>query len=316
MHRPDVLRLFATQEWVAGSDQLRQLGVSRFALGRARRAGVVTMLCPSVVAVTSAELTFRAKARAALLACGDNAFLSGPTSAHLHGIRGMPTSRIEVTTRDAYERDTPDFVTLKRTNWLDLDRDVQDLDGLRVATPLRTLFSLAWSFNDHRFRRVAEDAWHLGLVHPTDAGRYLEAIRRSGKNGVSRMERWLDHVADQRRPAASNLEREVLDVVARLGLPVPERQHPLTLRTGETVHLDIAWPDLRLALEPGHTWWHGGDLAQRRDAGRDQGCAELGWAVHRFDEVQVADVALADRVRTIYQARRRLIEKNEFTPPA
>ena len=43
------------------------------------------------------------------------------------------------------------------------------------------------------------------------------------------------------------------------GLPEPIRQHPLLLLTGELIHLDIAWPEVRLAVEPGHSWWHGGD---------------------------------------------------------
>ena len=57
-------------------------------------------------------------------------------------------------------------------------------------------------------------------------------------------------------------------MIERVGLPTPVRQLPLTLPSGEIIHLDLAWPDVRLAVEPGHSWWHGGDLRQRADQAR------------------------------------------------
>ena len=44
-------------------------------------------------------------------------------------------------------------------------------DGLRLASPLRTLFTLAIDFNAYRFDRAAEDLWHLRLVTPDEAAR-------------------------------------------------------------------------------------------------------------------------------------------------
>ena len=86
----------------------------------------------------------------------------------------------------------PAWGRLSRTSWIEEPRDVKLRDdGLRVATPLRMLFRLARTFNDHRFERAAEDAWHRGLVTPQAAAEYLDAIRRSGKAGVLRFEGWL-----------------------------------------------------------------------------------------------------------------------------
>jgi hypothetical protein len=68
-------------------------------------------------------------------------------------------------------------------------------DGLRLATPLRTLFGLAEQFNQHRFERAAEDVWHKGLVTPDQAADYLATIRRSGRTGVIRMETWLERIS-------------------------------------------------------------------------------------------------------------------------
>ncbi len=124
-------------------------------------------------------------------------------------------------------------------------------DGLRVASPLRMLFGLAEQFNQHRFGRAAEDAWQLGLITPDTAGEYLAAIRRSGRTGVIRLEAWLEKMSFVKQPHTAGLELDFVEMIERVGLPTPVRQHPLRLANGEDIHLDLAWPAARLAIEPG-----------------------------------------------------------------
>jgi hypothetical protein len=146
------------------------------------------------------------------------------------------------------------------------------------------LFGLAADLPPFRFARAAEDAWHLGLVTPADARSYLEHHRCRGKDGVHVLEWWLERVADHGRPAQSGLEQDVIAALDRLGLPPVVRQHPLQLTNGETIHLDLAWPEIRLAVEPGSSWFHGGDAGQARDHDRDLACNEVGWVIIRLDE--------------------------------
>ncbi len=77
---------------------------------------------------------------------------------------------------------------------------------------------------------------------------------------MTRFESWLEKTSVRKRPSHTGLELDFVDMIDRVGLPTPKRQHPLRLATGELIHLDLAWPDARLAVEPGHSWWHGGDL--------------------------------------------------------
>jgi hypothetical protein len=175
---------------------------------------------------------------------------------------------------------------------------------LAVAAPLRMLFSLAASFNQYRFERAAEDAWHLGLVSPRTAAGYLELHRCRGKDGVRRMEIWLERALPRERPSQSGLEMDLLDAVHQVGLPTPVRQYPLALIDGEVIHIDIAWPLIRLGLEPGGMWWHGGDEKQRQDQARDVGCGEVGWQILRFDDRLKSDPMRAARqVERVYRAR-------------
>ena len=103
--------------------------------------------------------------------------------------------------------------------------------------------------------------------------------------------RGCERVEASRRPSQSGFELDVLDAIRQAGLPEPARQYELTLPSGEVIHVDLAWPDVRLGVEPGHSWWHGGDLGQRRDQARDRACDAIGWRIVRYDEEDRKDLA-------------------------
>ncbi len=248
---------------------------------------------------------------AAQMITAPDGIISGWSGGLLVGLRSMPTTTIHVTVANDYRRDTPPWIDLHRTTWW--DADTQPIDSFVVASPMRILFGLAQAFNQHRFERAAEDAWHLGLITPSDAADYLERHRCRGKDGVAMIVQWLDRCEGQTRPAQSNLERALLEEFERIGLPRPARQHPLALASGETIHLDIAWPAIRLAVEPGASWFHGGDAGQRRDQARDRACAEVGWLIIRFDETMRDDVRAAATQVTRVHAR-RCADRRRSTP--
>jgi hypothetical protein len=310
-----IFQLFGSQHNVAAVSQLVDLGLSRSTILRARQNGVLTAAAPRVVRLAGATETFESRGMALLLSTSPKTFLSGPTAAALRGLRGMPRSTVELTLPERERpRRRPRWARLVYASWIDPDVDFEVRgDGLRVARPLRMLFGLAGQFNQHRFERAAEDAWHLGLVTPTEAAEYLETIRRSGRGGVTRFETWLRKTECQARPSATGLELDFVDIIRRAGLPEPERQHPLTLRNGVTIHIDLAWPDVQLGVEPGHSWWHGGDLRQRGDQARIRDCSELGWLIIPYDEHATAerDSTIAQIVR-IYRERVRTFLPREL----
>ena len=112
----------------------------------------------------------------------------------------------------------------------------------------------------------------------------------------------------------SALETDLLDAIERLGLPTPARQHPLQLPSGREIRIDLAFPEVALGVEPGGSWWHGGNVRMRQDYARDLECAAIGWQIIRFDEEQMKDASwCADQVRNAYRARSRT---REYRPPA
>lgn len=301
-----MVALLAAQFWVAGSDQLSLLGLSRSTMDRARRRGVLKAVLPGVVQLAGTEETFHSQAMALQLHAGPASYLSGTTAAALYGLREMPRRMIHVTTYQNHRPTMPSWGRLHRTSWVDTYDTALKCSVLRVPQPLPMLFALAGQFNQHRFERAAEDAWHLGLVTPTDADKFLQAIRRSGRGGVARFDHWLQKTEGRQRPSQSGFELDARDAICRAGLPEPQRQHPLLLQTGELIHLDLAWPGVRLAVEPGHSWWHGGDLRARSDAARDRACDIVGWRVVRYDEESRRDLdAVGRELAQIYATRAR-----------
>ena len=173
------------------------------------------VLLPGVFRFASSPESFLMRAMAAQHATAPVGYLNGWTAARLAGLRRRPTSPIHVTVPTGTNRSLAPWIDCHRSRWYaDDDRVVRD-DGLTVATPMRMLFALAAAFNQYRFERAAEDAWHLGLIAPAEAAEYLEAHRCRGKDGVATMERWLEHALGRTRPTQSELERVLIEALRR-----------------------------------------------------------------------------------------------------
>jgi very-short-patch-repair endonuclease len=315
----DNLELAARQFGTITRGQLLEQGTSTSAIGRARRRGLIIELTPGVFRFASSPETFAMRCMAAQHATFPVGYLSAWTAARWYGLRKMPSLPIHVTVPTSTNRALPAWIDCHRSRWYDESDRLVRPDGLVVAQPMRMLFALAAAFNQFRFERAAEDAWHLGLITPTDARVYLEQHRCRGKDGVSTMERWLERSTPERRPTQSHLERVFLEALGRRALPEPRTQYPLELLSGETIHLDFAWPDIRLAVEPGSSWWHGGDDGQRRDQERDRACNELGWMTLRFDESLRDDPdRAAEQVARIHRRRSEdlaNVRRSAHSPP-
>ncbi len=176
---------------------------------------------------------------------------------------------------------------------------------LAVATPERMLFALAADFDQDRFDDSADEAWNLRLTSPASMAVYLERHRCRGKDGVTSVERWLERALARERPAQSFLERDLLRALDDAGLPEPVRQFRLDLPdVGHFIHIDIAWPDIRLGIEPGHSRFHEGESAHERDTLRDLSCRQQGWEIQRLTQGIRADLpGLARRLRLVHQRR-------------
>lgn len=243
------------------------------------------------------------------LYAGDSGFVSGMSAARQLGVSCVPIEYYEVMISDRKDPHLPAWATSTRTAWR-IDDDRRELaNGVNVASPLRALFRCGATCSDVRFEKIAEQMWHRRLITPSEAHSYLELVRRQGRHGVLRFERWLEQAIERPRPSQSTLEVDLAAALEAIGAPSPLRQFPLTLSNGELIHLDLAWPNAKLGLEPGATFWHSGDEKIRSDHSRDRACDEIGWRILRFDEVELRNVmACAQQSLKIYRARACLQE--------
>jgi hypothetical protein len=301
---PRALNLFHRQFGVASLSQLIALEIPRRSVARAVERRTLVRLLPGLYRIAGQPMAFETRAMAAQLHFGPSAFLDGTTAGALQLLRSMPRSLIQITVPGRTTRGTPPWIRSSTTTLM-IDGDVVSRHGFRIAHPRRMLLTLAAQFNRYRFERAAEDAWHLGLVSPADMADYVEQVRRSGLSGIATVDQWLATALPRTEPSHSGLELDTIEAIRLASLPEPERQYPLLLRSGELVHLDFAWPEVRLAVEPGHTWWHGGNARMSADYARDRACGEVGWQVMRFDEAMRDDlVAGGQQIKNTYEQRR------------
>lgn len=312
MHRADVLRLFNGQFGVARVQQLLELGIAWSTITRAQARGVFEGVLPGVIRLPGAPTTFEQMVMAALLQAAPDGYASGLTAARIRGIPGLARMPIHITVprrppgqrSHSHQRTPlPSWVDRSESNWHDQDL-VELIGAFRVERADSMLFTIAAELDAFPFERIAEKAWHLKIVDPATMRVYIDTYRRRGRAGVRRVEEWLDNVGPRTRAIQSNFETDMLHAVRRAGLPEPRKQHFVMLPGGIPRHLDLAWPDIKLAVEPGHTVWHDGELAVARDAEVDHLCGQIGWYVMRFTEAARGNLAaVASAIRIIHRAR-------------
>lgn len=303
---PAVLHLVGRQHGLATRRQLLEHLSSR-QLRRAVNLGLFVHELPTVKRLAGMPTTPDLRVMALSLYAGTSGFVGGYTAAREHGITCVPKQTFEVMINEVRAPELPSWATVTRTSWR-LAMDRRELaDGRVISSPLRTLLRCGALCSDVRFEKIAEQMWHRDLITPAEAATYLRDVRRSGRSGVARFERWLEQAIERPRPSQSGLEVDLVDALRAVNLPTPTRQFALLLGNGETIHLDVSWPKIRLGVEPGANWWHGGNSGSRRDHQRDRACDEISWRILRFDEVELRDVrACARQVATIYRERSRL----------
>lgn len=160
--------------------------------------------------------------------------------------------------------------------------DVRLVDALPVTTEARTLFDLAAVTTRQRYERVLEDA-HVRRLCRLEAVRsvYL-SLRRRGKPGMKMLGQALETRGPGYVPPESELERRLLKVLERGGLPLPERQYALPWRGESEARVDLAYPKHKVLVEADGRRWHSRMDQMAADRQRDREALSNGWRLYRF----------------------------------
>ncbi|GGM46789.1 hypothetical protein GCM10012275_17320 [Longimycelium tulufanense] len=250
------------------------------------RIGRLRELWPGTYVPPDRVLDPITRASAALLHLGEDAVLSGPTAALAHGCTAADSQEVHVT--------VPHLRSRRRRNGLHVHQgdvcedDVVELDGLRVFVLDRVIAELLCRHREEIAFMCLDQA--LGSLPPAYREQFRGEVnrriqRRIDRRGVVRAEFLLDLGTGRTESPPESL---LLLAAVKAGLPMPIPQYEIFDLDGHVRYrLDLAWPQLRIALEYDGVVAHE-DRAQA-DLLRDHRLAALGWVTIRARAEDITD---------------------------
>jgi hypothetical protein len=258
------------QHGVVSIEQLKELGYSTSAVGRAAASGHLHSIDRSVYAVGHTRLSELGRCFAAVFACGPGAVLSHHSAAWLHGLARWSPEPFHVTGPIARRPRLP--VRIHRARRLE-EADRMLIEAVPVTAVSRTLLDLAAAVKFEQLERLVEKAEEREVFDLRQV-EYLLA-RTLGHHGHGRLRRAISLY----KPSSftrSGLEKRWLELVLAAGLPQP--------RTNFVEHgfeLDCYWPEFRFAVELDVFETHGSRAAFERDRQRQEDLLLVGIAMTR-----------------------------------
>jgi len=255
--RPDaaVAELASQQRGLIRREQALSSGMTARMIQRRLSDGLWRPVHHGVYALTGAPNDRAQDLRAALLHAGPESALSMHTAGRCHGCEeALELPQIFLNVSDARGRSPLGVVWHRQIDMI--AGDVTEIDGLPVTTIERTAMDLAAIISITRLRRLIESMIVHRGYEPWQFGEVLARVRRSGKPGVSAMERVLDDVGPGTSLPHSELERLLDRVIGLAGLPAPIHEHPLPGARDRPGFVDRCWPEVRLIVEGDGRRWH------------------------------------------------------------
>jgi very-short-patch-repair endonuclease len=213
------------------------------------------------------------------------AIVSHQSAAYLHGLARpghiKPTVSVPRNT-------TKDLAGVRVHQTTDIgDDQVQVINGLAVTCPERTLIDLAAVYTDKALGRILDHGLAAKIVDYRRLTDLFAAIGRRGKPGTARLRRLIDARGVSFIPADTELERRLLDVLLRAGLPHPELQFKAPWLKAVNGRVDMAYVEARLIIEGDSRRWHQLVEAFETDRLRDNAAQLAGWRVLRFTWLEI-----------------------------
>jgi hypothetical protein len=281
-----LLPVFARQHWLAHLADVIAVGGSADIVSNRLRAGRWTEADRGVYRLAGPPVTWESRTLAPLLSVGPPAAASHLTAAALHGIPGFGEGVPEISVpRTADVRRG----RLRVHTSTDLDRcDVVMRRGVPTTDIDRTLLDLARFVGARRLHRSIEWCRRNELTDWPSLISTLARHARRGRPGIRKLRAVILAHADRVEITDSDFELLVLAAIAEHGMPTPVLHHRVTDGERFVAEVDLAYPDLRIAIElDGRI--HLEPEVRERDLPRQNDLVLLGWTVLRFSWQRFAD---------------------------
>jgi REase_MTES_1575/Transcriptional regulator, AbiEi antitoxin len=287
------------------SREAHQAGLSRKVLRRMVREGSLRLLLKGVYVDAAVPDSIGVRAAAAAKVVPPGSVVCDLTAAWIHGAQlTSAESRFRVPPLEVFR--LAGHTRVRRpectggTRSLAAD-DIMEVAGVVVTTPLRTALDLGRLLRRDQALGAIDALLRAGDLSTRDLTAQLERFR--GARGVVQL-RQLAPLADPRAesPAESLTRLRLIDG----GLPVPEVQWEIRNAMGIVVYrLDLAYPELKLAIEYDGAEFHTSVEDRERDERRRAHLRRLGWTIVVLTSPDVYGAA-PTAAEKVWAARARL----------
>jgi len=231
-----------------------------------------------VYRIAGVPRTHRGDLLAACWAGGTRAAISHRSAAHLHGLPGGSQTLVEITCPH-WRRTQHGGLVVHESRALGA-RDITFIDGIPVTTVERTIFDLCAVRGPKTIAMAIDNALRRELTTLADLTAMLRRVGRRGLKGTRLLRALLAERDVGYTPTDSEREQMLLDVIEAHGLPEPVRQFEIRDEHGLFVaRTDLAYRDLRIAIEYDSYQEHVGKQQLVRDSRRRNAIAAVGWIV-------------------------------------
>jgi len=287
--------------WLIHSIMRKQLGlitrVQALECGLTRRqidgyvaSGLWVLIRPEVYASSGAPPTWEQAVLAVVLSRGQRVAASHGTAGRLRALKHVVADGIEVVSPLGHHKRL-DGVIGHRSGAL-FDSDLTVYRSIPSTTVARTIVDVSGRLTERRLGQTIDDALRRRILRLDDLRRTAGRLGTAPGRSMRKVHAALDLRVPGYDPLESDLETRTLKLITAAGLPVPRQQHPIVL-SGIAVHLDLAYPEARLAIELDGWEWHKGRSAFDDDRWRDAELVKIRWMNLRLTDT-MSDVAIIE----------------------
>jgi len=303
-----IARIAADHHGVFAGHHLDDLDVSHKFREARIRDGRWVRIHHSVFRIAGAPVTWRGKLQGACWAGGTRAAASHRSAAELLELPAGRQNVVEISC-PRWHRARHEGLVVHETTLLE-PIDLTFIDGIPCTTAARTIFDLARRATPRSLDLDIDAALRRGGTSTEELVATAARLASKGRPGARRFKAVLAARALDGAVPESPPERLLASYLVDRGLPHPVAQHVIVDRLGGFVaRVDLAYPDVRLAIEYESFEHHVGKVALVRDSARRNAIVACGYTV-----LSATAADLADRGERIAGIVRQLFERAAREP--
>jgi len=274
-----IARIAARQHCLVTRRQALDAGLSPGAIRARVRSGRWLGVRYDVYALAGAPPTWEQAVLAAVLAFGPGAVASHEAAGRLWGLPSLAGDRIELTSDRPHRVRLEGVISHRTSAWLALEHTTRL--GIPVTSVARTLVDLSSRRAVPQLGAATDKAMREGTLLISDLRRSVSGLAPAPGRRPRRIQAVLAKRLDGYDPGESELEMRVLRAIVSHGNPEPIQQHWVTLGA-RRCRIDLAYPELKIAIEVDGWDAHRSRTAFDGDRARENDLVVAGWRMLRF----------------------------------